>query len=638
MPEGGRRVPGWALILAGLVLLGLALRLWGIKYGLPFGYQTDEERLYVRSAAKMLDRTTLDPHYFMNPPAFTYLLIAEFRVIFGHGTALQYVELPARGDLFLAARLTAAVIGTGAIALTFFATRRFFGDVVVSLLAAMLMAVAFLPVFYSHVALDNVPAMTAALVSLIGTAAILRRGWTRDFVIAGAGLGLAAATKYLDGIVVVPLLIAALLAPVDRKAKLWGAAVALGVAFATFLICNPYALIDFTKFKHDLDVQNRTAGMEKIGQDAGGGIQHYLYTFGWGLGYIPSGFAILGAATLWSRDRRLFWVLVPVVPLFLIYMGLKTRYFGRWMLPAFPIVCMLAAYGAVRTVEWISSRRPALRPLLLGAAALALAAQSVVYVIHDDRVLSRPHTMNLARDWMVDHIPSSSKVIVEPLRQNVWRRPWPQSQFRLFGGGQDDPVEYTQYLSADLVGLYQRLGYCWVFASSDFWGPALADRDESRGAPGYYRALQREGTAVFSASPYGDVNSPVGAGLDKVPFGYDWSFDFYPMAYTRPGPAVAVYRLHHGLCATGAERKAALARRGAALREVAAEQRAAAARVAAATGHPVSARRTGSYSGTGRGNATSPSTRTPELRPRRSDQGTVPGGAGARPGADRSDS
>ena len=34
------------LALGGIVLLALGLRLWGIKYGLPFGYQIDEERIY----------------------------------------------------------------------------------------------------------------------------------------------------------------------------------------------------------------------------------------------------------------------------------------------------------------------------------------------------------------------------------------------------------------------------------------------------------------------------------------------------------------------------------------------------------------------------------------------------------------
>ena len=34
-----------------------------------------------------------------------------------------------------------------------------------------------------------------------------------------------------------------------------------------------------------------------------------------------------------------------------------------------------------------------------------------------------------------------------------------------------------------------------------------------------------------------------------MPFGFDWSFDYYPLAYHRPGPEMIVYRLHGGRCA-----------------------------------------------------------------------------------------
>jgi 4-amino-4-deoxy-L-arabinose transferase-like glycosyltransferase len=609
-PSADRRiggVPAWALALGAITALGLALRLWGIKYGLPFAYQTDEERLYVRMATYMLGHSTLDPHYFMNPPAFTYLLMALFKIGFGDGASHLYVAMPDRGDLFLTARSAVAVIGTAAIPLVFLAARRLFDDLRVALIAALLIAVAFLPVFYSHVALDNVPAMAAATLSLVGSAAILHRGERGDFLLAGAGLGIAAATKYIDGIVVVPLLVAALLSPLDARAKLRGAGVALGVAALAFLVLNPYSVLDFEKFRHDLDVQSETAGMEKIGQDAGGGIPHYLHTFGWGLGYLPAAFAVLGAGFLWRRERRLFWVLVPVLALFILYMGLKTRYFGRWMLPVFPIACMLAAYGAVRLVELATARRAALRPALLGVAAAALAAQSIVYVIHNDRVLSRPHTLNLARNWLWGNVDESAKLIIEPQRSNVWRRPWPNSQYRLSGGGEEDPIEYSEYLNPGLVAEYQRLGYCLVMASSDYWGPAFADSDEAPGAPAYYRALERQGTVVYSASPWGDLDSPVGPGRDRVGFGFDWSFDFYPMAYTHPGPAVVIYRLRGGRCSPAAERGGS------------------------------GARRARSYPGTASPNAPSPHSRSPQLRPRRADSRAVSVSAGARPGAGRPD-
>jgi len=49
------------LALGAILLLALLLRLWGIKYGLPFGYQIDEERIYVRGAARMLDAGSVNP-------------------------------------------------------------------------------------------------------------------------------------------------------------------------------------------------------------------------------------------------------------------------------------------------------------------------------------------------------------------------------------------------------------------------------------------------------------------------------------------------------------------------------------------------------------------------------------------------
>jgi hypothetical protein len=33
-----------------------------------------------------------------------------------------------------------------------------------------------------------------------------------------------------------------------------------------------------------------------------------------------------------------------------------------------------------------------------------------------------------------------------------------------------------------------------------------------------------------------------------VPFNFDWSFDYYPLAYARPGPEMTVYRLTGGAC------------------------------------------------------------------------------------------
>ena len=108
--EPGRRWAwaGLAVVLAG----GLALRLWGIRQGLPFAYNTDEGDHFVPHAVRMFEEGTLNPHYFANPPAFTYLLHYLFDAWYGGvagGVVHAYAAHP--DELYTLARVAAALLG-----------------------------------------------------------------------------------------------------------------------------------------------------------------------------------------------------------------------------------------------------------------------------------------------------------------------------------------------------------------------------------------------------------------------------------------------------------------------------------------------------------------------------------------------
>ena len=53
------------------------------------------------------------------------------------------------------------------------------------------------------------------------------------------------------------------------------------------------------------------------------------------------------------RRLTLALVLLPAPIAFIIYMGDQQRFFGRWLMPIFPIVALLGAYGAVELVRWL---------------------------------------------------------------------------------------------------------------------------------------------------------------------------------------------------------------------------------------------------------------------------------------------
>jgi 4-amino-4-deoxy-L-arabinose transferase-like glycosyltransferase len=557
---------GLACVLAG----GLGLRLWGVRQGLPFAFNTDEADHFVSKAVAMFREGTLNPHYFSNPPAFTYLLHGLFALAYGGSGGVQRAFSLHPSEVYTLARIAAAGLGTAALWLLYAVGARLFNRGV-GLLAAAIEAVAFLPVFYAHLALNDVPTLAPLTLSLLGSAGILRRGRMLDHVVAGVGLGLACATKYTAGIALVPLLAAVASRFLDgeeaaARMALLGLLVAGSTALLTFLLANPYAILDYQGFHAGLVHQSSLSGESqgKLGAPRSGGVLYYLWSLTWGLGWVPALAALGGAVTVWRAERRLGWLLVPPAVLFLLFMGTQGRYFGRWLMPVLPILCLLAAHFALTLPGLLARRRRPARLALATVIVLALLAQGLIYSVHAGLVLSRADTRSLTRAWMLAHIPANARIVVEPIAPEEWAhesrpgtstlhnpRRWRKYDSLLPrispSGRVVAPISrvsienYERTLAPELIGYYLSQGYCWVVSGSTQAGRAFADPRAVPQAIAYYRALAAGAEVVFRASPY-----PRGRG--PVAFSFDWSFDYYPLAYRRPGPAITVYRLHGGRC------------------------------------------------------------------------------------------
>ena len=555
----------WGAAVALLLVAAFLLRIWGIKQGLPYAYNADENAHFVPKAIALFDHGW-NPHYFVNPPAYTYVLHVLFDIWFGGRAGVSHAYATNQTEVFVVARVAAAVLGTVAVGLLYLVGARMF-DRRIGLLAAGLLAVAFLPVFYSHLALNDVPTLAPICLSLWGTARILRGGGLGSYALAGAGLGLACATKYTGGVVLRPLLAAA--AAQGRRA-LPGLLLAGAVSILAFFVANPYAFIDHGAFHQGLRHQSQAAddALGKLGLTQTNGPEYYLWTFTWGLGWIPAIAAVAGAVVLALRDRPAFFVLAPAPVLFVIFMGTQSRYFGRWLLPVFPIVCILAAYVVIRAADALGERRPALRPTLYALGAVALCGQALLYSLHLGQVLSRPDTRNLARAWLAQNVPPRTKIVVEPVVPDAWAsdigRPYagtsngarwikfPTSRSNIANDGSRVPGEgrivniedFERTLFPGLVDRYEKQGWCYVVSGSTQRGRAEVAPKEVPQAIAYYKALEQRADVAFHASPYRD-------GAKPVPFNFDWSFDYYPLAYTRPGPEMTIYRLRGGRCTPG---------------------------------------------------------------------------------------
>jgi hypothetical protein len=324
---------------------------------------------------------------------------------------------------------------------------------------------------------------------------------------------------------------------------------AVAAAALAFLVVNPYALLDAGAFRHDLSLQkgySSGAAAAKLGVDDRGGFAYYAWTLTWGFGWVPAVAALTGAVLLVARDRRLAIVLLPAPLLFLAYMGSQDRYFGRWLLPIMPILALLAGHAAVVAAHATGRSSARARAAALGVAAVLILAQGTWVSVRSDRTLSRPDSRNQARAWMVAHVPAGSRIVYEPVVPPSWlqdpgapRRRWTPFRFPPPPGFDRLRLEtFELTLRPSLVDEYRRRGYCWVVTGSTQRGRAAAQPDRAPRALAYYAALDRATASLVRFSPYRP-------GARAVTFNFDWSFDYFPRAYARPGADIAIRRLRN---------------------------------------------------------------------------------------------
>ena len=146
--------------------------------------------------------------------------------------------------------------------------------------------------------------------------------------------------------------------------------------------------------------------------------------------------------------------------------------------------------------------------------------------MHDGRVLSREDTRGLTRDWLVEHVPAGTRIVVEPgvvpdgwaqdigtaspvtPNGNRWAK-YPTSRSRVDPDtGRLLPApgivvnieDFEKTLRPELIPIFERQGYCWVIVGSTQRGRAEAEPEKVPGAIAYYRELERRADVVLHAS------------------------------------------------------------------------------------------------------------------------------------------
>ena len=241
----------------------------------------------------------------------------------------------------------------------------------------------------------------------------------RSAVIPSLWAGLAAASKYTLGLVLVPVLLSIWLYQTgDRRLRSIGIAVL--TAGLAFLVSVPYALLDLPGFLNGLAFDAWHYGTGHRGFDNDAGLpqllfytSHFRHEFGLlGIGLVIAG---IGAAIRDDWRRTIVFLIFPVLLLTLL-VGQRVH-FPRNVLPLHPFFAIAAGYGFIVCstffTQWLSTRYSRFKSATVRTVTVVLL---LALVLPGTRLRSHvtvtPDSRNLARAWLVENIAADWKVLL----------------------------------------------------------------------------------------------------------------------------------------------------------------------------------------------------------------------------------
>ena len=372
---GGSRLAA-AAWLAVVLAVAAALRLWGIKWGLPdethlFSYHPDE--FHSLRAALAMAAGDPNPHFFNY--GSLYLYVVGF-VCLWH-TALSgnadLLTALAKGDSAhaqmaawtLDARLVVVACGVATVYVVWLIGHRL-GGLRGAAWAGGLMAVFALHVLNSHYATVDVPQTLFITLCLYFSLRLMDEPNWRSYLLAGVSAGLAASVKYNGVLVIVAPLVAHFArAPVPpnspdeaagRGGWVWPVVMvgAVGIAFA---VTSPYVLLSWPEAWGHIrfEIEHMRLGEWPM---------RAVHPNGWVFHLHPSLLLMAGALALARGDRRRLLPCALFGAVWFVMIGAAGVRYARYAMALEPLAAIFAS-------SCILSLRRSWRPEVRWAGALA---------------------------------------------------------------------------------------------------------------------------------------------------------------------------------------------------------------------------------------------------------------------------
>jgi hypothetical protein len=383
-------------------------------------------------------QSSLNPHFFAYG-SFPLYLLKSLSIFIGmfDKSYLTYDKINLLGRVF------SAFFDCCTILVIFLLGKKLFGKMI-GIIAMIFYAISVLPIQLSHFyAVDTIVTLLLTTMILL-LISFYEKPNIKKLVFIGIIFGLSLATKISAIAIVTSVLVTLcidfllIFIKTPHKPHMWlpylpkvlvsffiDGGIIAGVSFITFLICEPYALIDFKTFV----AQNmQQAAMTKDAFTFPYTLQYvgkiwYWYElkniFLWGLGPIVGTFSIIGTIfvthislkkekkTKWAQELILivfFWTYFFIVGKFAIG-------FMRYMLPLYPLLCL---FGGIVFYKISLFLHPLLKRFYIDFSYyIIFILLFLVWPISFLTIYTQPNTRVTATNWINLHIPKGETLSIE---------------------------------------------------------------------------------------------------------------------------------------------------------------------------------------------------------------------------------
>lgn len=546
----------WKRLLL-LLLVALALRLWGVTFGLPYDYHFDES--VYRSTALSFSWEKIHPHF----GPFQIFVLAQYAVLRSAFVGLgemglvspevaAALALPGMSFQVLA-RWNSAFLGALSVIPVFLIGRRLWSPRA-GWCAAFFLTFCYLHVRNSHFGVPDAAATFLTLLTAYFGTRLSPQGRWADYLWAGLFAGLALPTKQLSWPILVLLFLCHAFPEEGRvgwrRTILSGRLIVMyAVAGVVALLTSPQLLLHFEetyKFWQSAAQLGASGGMGKIQLDEGPRWFFYFTTMRWGMGDLMLFLSLAGVAWALAGRRRRVLVLLSFPVLFFAFLFKPgNMYFARYALIGVPFLLLPAGALLAALLEKLPSRDQA-RTAVTALALAAIVAQPAVSIVRYNRLMGQEDTRTLAKRWIEENVPDGSSVMLEfwwfgpQLASERMQTPFSERTYSLRMGGPYGLSEMLDENGAPVrasVERYVESGVQYVVSDSYNSGSHLINPEEDLEKRAFYESLDQEAELLQEFSPVRE-----GAVVPRI-FEQTYGPATHLELLERPGPVLKIYRL-----------------------------------------------------------------------------------------------